>query len=218
MGFFKRITATVTANVDNAIATMENHDAVLEASLADMRRASAKSKARLRRVEADGARLRGKLEQLETARQRWTTRAARHADSDEATALECLKRRRAAAAQRDDCAEALARHDTLVSKLSASIEKIDQRYRELDQTRTLMQTRERAAQAAHTIDAFGDHGVGTNIDDTLERWEARISEYEVDDTTDPDAERFEQTFIDEELRAELREELDALKNSSEESS
>jgi phage shock protein A len=47
MGLFKRISATVSATVGDAVSAMENHDAVVEASLHDMRRASEKAKTRL---------------------------------------------------------------------------------------------------------------------------------------------------------------------------
>ncbi len=76
MGFFKRITATVAANVDSAIATMENHNAVVEASLQELRTAAARSKARLRRIQADGTRLETKLAQLRESAQRWTARGS----------------------------------------------------------------------------------------------------------------------------------------------
>ncbi len=81
-----------------------------------------------------------------------------------------------------------------------------------------MQSRERAAVATQTV-AEAQRFAGTiNIDDTLERWEARIAEFEPADESDPDAERFERSFIDEEQRAELQAELDTLKQSAEDRS
>lgn len=218
MGFFKRITATVAANVDSAIATMENHNAVVEASLQALRTAAARSKARLRRIQADGTRLEAKLAQLRESAQRWTARAVRYADHDEERALECLRRKRAVLVELTTSERALERHRTLVAKLTASIETIDARYRELEQTRTLMQSRERAAVATQTVAEAQRFAGAINIDDTLERWEARIAEFEPADDSDPDAERFEQSFIDEEQRADLQAELETLKQSAEDRS
>mgnify|MGYP003700305147 FL=1 len=218
MGFFKRITATFAANVDSAIATMENHNAVVEASLKELRVAAAKSKARLRRIAADGARLESKLEQLHRSAEQWTARAMRYANSDEDRALECLRRKQAVIDEHTATEQALERHRTLIAKLTASIERIDARYRELEQTRTVMQSRERAAVATRTV-ADAQRFAGTiDIDDTLERWEARIAEFEPDDDPAPDALRFEQSVLDEEQRADLRAELDALKQSAEDRS
>ena len=142
----------------------------------------------------------------------------RYANSDEDRALECLRRKQAAIDEHTATEQALERHRTLIAKLTASIERIDARYRELEQTRTVMQSRERAAVATRTV-ADAQRFAGTiDIDDTLERWEARIAEFEPDDDPAPDALRFEQSLLDEEQRADLRAELDALKRSAEDRS
>ncbi len=218
MGFFKRITATFAANVDSAIATMENHDAVVEASLHELRSAAAKSKARLRRIRADGARLEAKLAESGAAAEQWNTRAIRYADEDENKALECLRRKRTAVDEQAATRQALDSHRTLIAKLTASIERIDARYRELEQTRTVMQSRERAAVATRTVSEAQRFAGTIDIDDTLERWEARIAEFEPDDDPAPEALRFEQSLIDEERHAELQAELATLKQSAEDRS
>ncbi|MGR9089077.1 MAG: PspA/IM30 family protein [Gammaproteobacteria bacterium] len=150
MGIFKRITATVAANVDSGIATMANHNAVVEASLHELRTAGAKFKARLRRVQAD---------------------------SDATKALEYLRRKRAAIIEQTSTEQTLAATRTLIARLAASIEKIDARQREIEQTRTLMQSRERAAVATRTLDEAQRFAGTIDIDDILERWEARIADF-----------------------------------------
>lgn len=218
MGFFKRITATFAANVDSAIATMENHNAVVEASLHELRSAAAKSKARLRRIRADGARLEAKLAELGATLGQWNARALRYADNDDDKALECLRRKRATLDEQTATEQALESHRALIAKLTASIERIDARYRELEQTRTLMQSRERAAVATRTVSEAQRCAGTLDIDDTLERWEARIAEFEPDDDPAPEALRFEQSLIDEEQRADLQAELEILKQSAEDQS
>ena len=140
MSFFKRITTTVAANVDSAVASMENHDAVVEASLNEMRRASAKAKARLNRVTNDGIRLRRKFADLQTTEARWIERAKQYANDDEAKALECLRRKKDCERHLSSCEETIAQHAELESRLNLSIEKIDKRYQDLEQTRTMMRT------------------------------------------------------------------------------
>lgn len=218
MGFFKRITATFAANIDSAIATMENHNAVVEASLNELRGAAAKSKARLRRIRAEGERLEARLAVLHDQAGQWQTRAMRYADDDEERALECLRRKRAVLEESATTARTLESQRSLIAKLSASIERIDARHRELEQTRTLMQSRERAAVATRTVNE-AQRFVGTiDIDDTIERWEARIAEFEPDEDPAPEALRFEQTLIDEEQRADLQAELERMKQSTEDRS
>ena len=63
MSLFKRITATLTTRVGNLVNELENHDAVVESGIAEMRRAYAKAKVRFTRMSAEGERLRRKLEE-----------------------------------------------------------------------------------------------------------------------------------------------------------
>ena len=163
MGFFKRITATVAANVDSAVASMENHDAVVEASLNDMRRASAKAKARLLRVTNDGVRLRRKFADLQTAEARWVERAKQYANDDEAKALECLRRKKDCERHLSSCEETIQQHTELESRLKISIEKIDNRYQDLEQTRTMMRTRQSAADAYRTSELVGNSSNFLNV-------------------------------------------------------
>lgn len=211
MGFFKRITATVAANVDNAVAAMENHDAVVEASLNDMRRASAKAKARLNRVTNDGIRLRRKFADLQNAEERWVERAKQYANDDEAKALECLRRKKDCERHIASCEETIQQHGELESRLKISIEKIDKRYQDLEQTRTMMRTRQSAADAYRSSELVGNPGNFLNVDDTLERWEARITETEMSVGSDIDPNHFEKEFLDDEERVALQIELDELK-------
>lgn len=213
MGFFKRITATVAANVDSAVASMENHDAVVEASLADMRRASAKAKARLNRVTNDGGRLRRKLAELRATEVRWVERAKQYANDDETKALECLRRKNDCHKHISSCEETIAQHAELESRLKASIDKIDKRYQDLQQTRTMMRTRQSAADAFRTSELFSDNANYLSVDDTLERWEARITEAEMGVNSELDPNCFEQEFIEDEERVALQIELDELKQS-----
>ena len=190
---------------------MENHDAVVEASLNDMRRASAKAKARLVRVTNDGVRLRRKFADLQTAESRWVERAKQYANDDEAKALECLRRKKDCERHLMSCEETIRQHTELESRLKISIERIDKRYQDLEQTRTMMRTRQSAADAYRTSELVGNSSYFLNVDDTLERWEARITETEMGIGGDIDPNHFEQEFIDDEERVALQIELDELK-------
>jgi phage shock protein A len=211
VSFFKRITTTVAANVDSAVASMENHDAVVEASLNDMRRASAKAKARLNRVTNDGIRLRRKFADLQTTKARWIERAKQYANDDEAKALECLRRKKDCERHLSSCEETIAQHAELESRLNLSIEKIDKRYQDLEQTRTMMRTRQSAADAYRSSGLVGNSNNFLNVDDTIERWEARITETEMVIGGDIDPNQFEKEFLDDEQRVALQIELDELK-------
>ena len=83
MSFIKRVTATLSANLDQAISRIENHDAVIEAALQDTRDAAARLKVQLGRVRNEGARLREEAEECLMASKRWTERAKSVASDNE---------------------------------------------------------------------------------------------------------------------------------------
>ncbi|MFT4561425.1 MAG: phage shock protein A [Gammaproteobacteria bacterium] len=213
MGLFKRISATVSATVGDAVSAMENHDAVVDASLHDMRRASAKAKARHNRVSNDGARLRRKAAEFRANESRWIDRATQYADDDEEKALECLRRKNDCQRLATSCEETVRQHAELESRLKITIEKIDKRYQDLDQTRTMMRTRQSAADAFRTSEFLCGSNNFLNVDDTVERGEARITETEMGIGNDIEPNHFEKEFLDDEQRIALQIELDELKQS-----
>lgn len=54
MNLISRFSATLMAGVDKTVSQIENHDAVIEASLKESQRAAAQARVRLQRVTRDG--------------------------------------------------------------------------------------------------------------------------------------------------------------------
>lgn len=214
MRLFTRISTTVTAALDRAVGALENHDAVIEASIRDIRRAAAEARARLNRVRAESARMREKREALEASATRWQDRAVTDG-VEEATALECLRRRRDCEAQRTRLAESLAQHESLEQRLVNNIERIEARLAELMRSRDVMRTRQATAEALRSAHTAGERAAMYDIDQTLERWDAQISEAELTLGAEEPEDTLERTFLAEEEHASLAAELDALKRARE---
>ena len=53
MSIIRRLQATISAGLDNAVSQVENHDAVVEAALKDARTAAARARVRLARVQKE---------------------------------------------------------------------------------------------------------------------------------------------------------------------
>jgi phage shock protein A len=207
MSLFKRISATLFSRVDQAVSQIENHDAVIDASIRDARRVAAHAKVRLTRVRNDGQRLRAKLESLRQAEASWTERARACAGTDEDTALECLRRRRVCQRQSQELESTLDRHGELERRLTTEVQDLESRVSDISQQRNLMRTRQSAADALRSINAI-DSTAAIDIDDTFERWEIQITEAELaaghTDTTDNLERQFLKAEDREVLRAELR--------------
>lgn len=214
MSFFKRISATVFARVDESIRQIENHDAVISAAICETRHKAAQAKVRLNRVRADGERLHTRLSDLKASEEKWTQRAREQGDADEETALVCLRRRRDCQQQIRVLEASVEKHQHVESRLIADMEKLEQRVTKITQQRNLMRSRHSAAEVNRCLQEI--EGLGQiDIDDTFERWEMQITEQEFSAGEISLGDDLERRFLDEEERAELKVELKAIKQDKE---
>jgi phage shock protein A len=217
MSIFKRLYTTFSSRVDQLVTEVENHDAVVEATIREARQAVAKSKVRLARLKTDGERLRRRLGELQQAETKWTERARVSAEQDEDRALECLRRRQACQKQIAELREALSKHEELEARLSRDIRNAETRIGEMSQQRQFMRTRQSAAEALNSISGI-DEATTSDLAETFERWDIKVTEAELEAGTAEvyQEDSLEKTFIDAEERETLRAELDELMNKGEE--
>jgi len=216
MSLVTRLTATFSAGLDRLVGEIENHDAVVEAAIRDNRRAYGRARVRLGRMHEESERLRRRREGLQSKSATWRRRAL--ACTEEASAVECLRRAHVLTAEADALADACARHDALAQQLEREIGAVRQRIEALQQRRTQLRSREASADAANRIRAL-ETGTRLDLDDTFERWEVRVTEAEVESELDPAAgyeppaapDRFEAEIVAAEDYAALKAELDALR-------
>ncbi|WP_166805087.1 PspA/IM30 family protein [Nitrosococcus wardiae] len=209
MSFFRRLSASLTARIDQVVAQMENHDAIIEAAIREARQATAKAKVRLARVRSDGERLETKLAELREAEIKWSERARRIAKEDENRALECLRRRRGCQRQRVQLEKARENHQQGEVRLVGDVREAEERVADMTQKRHLMRTRQSAAEALNSITRV-DSRMDGDVADAFERWEVRITEAEYEAGTADFLDSLEQRFADAEEQDALRAELDEL--------
>lgn len=208
MSIFKRLTATLSAQVDQLVGEIENHDAVVAAGIRDARRAYATARVRLARLMRDGERLRERLAALRAERDTWRGRAA--GCDDEQRGLDCLRRARRAAAEADALADTLTRHEATTRRLAADVDGLRRHIEDLEHRRRLMRSRCASADAAARLAAL-DGAPSLDLDDTFERWEIRITESEVTADAGSDADGLAAAFDADEEETALRAELADLK-------
>ena len=217
MSLIRRISTSITSSVDRAVSKVENHDAIINVALRDTQQAAARSRVRLERVRKDGHNLRTRHANLKQAVGRWTERARTIAATDEAKALECLRRRKDCEQQLQNLEDSIEKHDELEARISEQVKKIEARIGEVAQQRNMMRSRQSVADAMRTINNIEGVSYG-EIEDTFDRWEINLGETEVlmgaMSHTDP----LESAFLAEEDTAELRAELEVLLHSDKEDS
>lgn len=212
MKLFSRLSATVLAGVDKTVSHIENHDAVIEASLKETQRAAAKARVRLQRVNRDAEAMHRRQESLKLKVEHWTARAKDNSETDRALALQCLARRKQCLHEEQELQVALAKHAALQEKLTTSIASIEKRAVSMSQQRNQMRSRESTAEALRIINRVDGIENG-GVDDIFERWDMSIIETEISAGTSLDydtVDALEEQFISAETELELENELDAL--------
>ena len=212
MSVFKRITASLHASVDRTVASLENHDAIISATLNESRRAVATAKVRLARVESDGKQQANRIEELENRIETWTSRAKSIGLTDRAKALDCLKHRDTDQRQLEQAQETLVRHQDMEQRMRNKLITLEQRVSDLQRQHAELQSRDTVARATSKLDAI-EHSPSINIDETFDRWEIAIRERELRsdyNSTTHTPVSLDEKFKADEHRETLNLELDAL--------
>lgn len=212
MNIFARITATLTGKLDEMVAHVENHDAVVALALKDTRAATAKAKVRLERVHKDGEAMRKRLQEAMRMERLWENRAKETAAKDEQKALACIARRNQCREQATQLQTALTRHEELEIKLRENVQRMEQRLRDIAQQQNLMRSRQSTADAMRIISKI-EGATDNGIEDTFDRWEMLITETEYSLGHMSDADTLDMSFVKAENTAQLQAELSELLDS-----
>ena len=214
MNFFKRLTTTVTASMDNAVGKLENNDAIIEATIKQTKQAAARTKARINTLRNQQKTYENQLAETQAQHTLWSQRALNLAESDEGKALECL-------ARRNQCQESINRlsirieqQKNLIGDVSENLTKLQLQLDEMSQKHNLMRSRQAVADVNRAV-----RHVSTNetVNDTFERWESLVMENEVieESNFDPLDAEFSKQESDADLLLQLSE-LKAENNKEEE--
>ncbi len=216
MGRIQRWTTGFFSQIDSAVTKIENHDGLVTVAIRDAQEARSRARVQLQRVRKDGAALRQQVVKLKEAETSWHERALRIGKTDEARALECLRRKNQAKEQRAELETQLGEHQKTEAQLGKDIGRIDDRVRELTRQRNLLRTRQSRAEALRLINDGEVFSTG-DLDDILDRWEVKVSTSEFrTDVSLTDDDDLEIGFSSEEETEGLRCELQELLGSTSE--
>lgn len=198
---------SLTSWVDGVLAQIENHEAAVNAAISRIRQSTARARVQLKRVERDQRALREALAKEEDATHLWQHRARKA--EDQQTALECLRRHKAALRRAAALRERLEAHERSHEELSEGIRVLSARLGELTERKNLMRTRQSRAEAAHGV-AYAS-GPICDLEDLFERWESRVGEIEIAAECDAPVDAFESELVTAEEELALVSELEALR-------
>ena len=101
MSIIKRLYTTVSATVDQLVGDIENHDALIAATVRERHKKLAAARVQLKHLQERESRAEQELAELQQKHHQWQQRAQRLANDDEARALVCLQQRQVVTVQID---------------------------------------------------------------------------------------------------------------------
>ena len=209
MNLLKRITTTINASMNDVVGRVEDHDAIIDASVQECRQAAARTRTRLTKMKRDGAQLQSKRNRLVEDISQWEERAIANADLDEEMALNCLKRKQWAETERIRVESMISEHTEIESSLQSRLEQIETRIRDINLKRNSMRSRQSLSEAMQIMEKLDGESSST-VDDTFERWETVLLEREFFTIDECSIDQFEMQFVKQEERESLLQELKSL--------
>jgi len=213
MRIIKRWTTGIVSKVDWMVGQVENHEALVNNALRQARESTARAKVQLNRVRRDGEELRGRINSEGEMVERWRERAKSIAESDEKSAVECLRRSKRSEQLVAQLRIRMVEHEKAEQQLSEDVRKMEEQLSELIEKRNLMRTRQSRAEAVCSV-SNSSNLVSCDLDDVFERWESRVAERELGSSSYVDIDTLEQSFLKSEEEESLRDELKSLTGSN----
>lgn len=213
MRIIKRWTTGIVSKVDWMVGQVENHEALVNNALRQARESTARAKVQLNRVRRDGEELRGRINSEGEMVERWRERAKSIAESDEKSAVECLRRSKRSEQLVAQLRIRMIEHEKAEQQLSEDVRKMEEQLSELIEKRNLMRTRQSRAEAVCSV-SNSSNLVSCDLDDVFERWESRVAERELGSSSYVDIDTLEQSFLKSEEEESLRDELKSLTGSN----
>ncbi len=204
----RRLVASVGASFEQFVNKVENHEAVAESVIRDVRASAAKLKVQMGGVNAQAERLRQRRDTLAEDAGRWRERAKRFATEDEERALECLRRMKRAEAEQAQVVDQLGQYEALCEKLKDRLAAVEARLSDLQLKRTALSSRSARAQ----VMGAADQDAMPDVNAVFDRWEMAVIENEyLGEVVVGESDGLERELDAEEEREQLKAALEELK-------
>lgn len=211
MSLLKRLSITLFSRLDDVVADIENHDALIEAAIKEQSKKIAAAKVQLTHLNRRQNKIQQQSDQLQLDHQRWQSRAIKEATQNDARAMECLQRRNEAQSQIEQLELSRQEYQLAAEKLAKDIKRSENELREVQQKRELLHARQSSAAVLKNIDSTSESNL-KQMEKTFERWEANLCESEIFHDSDPLVDSLEQSYLNEEKQIELKKELEQIKS------
>ncbi|MGZ5278781.1 MAG: PspA/IM30 family protein [Pseudobdellovibrionaceae bacterium] len=177
MNTLKRISASISAQINSMVDQIENHEAVANMALHDIREALMQAKFQIRRVQNEQASFEQRLKEMRKEEERWTERALHSQNENHERAIECVRRLKKTRDEIATLGQQLTEHGNLERQLTEDVRRIENKFEDLKRKRNLLVARESRSQA---LSAVADHENSIQLGSVFERWEKKVLRNEVE--------------------------------------
>lgn len=209
MSLFKRITTTLVSRIDHLAGELENHEALVQATIEKMQRKTAAAKMRLKQIQREMQTIQQDITKNQQQAALWRQRALDVADNEESKALECVSRAQLCDQKIIQLQHACQQYQLNSEQLNKDLGHCEQALADIKQKHKLMRAKQATGEAMQSI-ANNDRMMITDINDTFDRWEMSLNTLDTSIMTDS-VDSLEQAFTEKENKAALQAELAALK-------
>jgi len=208
MNTLKRISTSITAQINTIIDQIENHEAVANVALNDIHEALMNAKIQIKRVQTERHKFQQQLDELKRDEQKWQERALQLRESDHERALECVRRLNRNREESASLLKQLEEHTALERQLERDVRQIESKFEDLKHKRSTLVARQSRAQALKAVTSHNDAADATGV---FDRWEQKIMRYDASaELLAEPTDSFASEFENEEKKAELEEILKSL--------
>ncbi len=177
MNSIKRLCITMNAHINTMIDQVENHEAVAEAALTEIREALSNTKYQLVRLQNEQKEMLNRHLNLQSVEIKWRERAIQAGADNHERAIECMRRLKNIQVELASLANVLTDHRKLEQALVNDVRGIEDKFEELKRRRNSLAARESRAEALQSINR---HESQLSLGGAFERWERTIMRSEVD--------------------------------------
>ncbi|MGE4131055.1 MAG: PspA/IM30 family protein [Bdellovibrionales bacterium] len=177
MGSIKRLVATVTAQFNDIVDQIENHEAVAASAIKRFRTQVHEAKVQVRLLEREWKHAQDYHAKCVKEADLWRARAKSYAESDKEKALECVRRFKSWSQEVEFWQKKNVELGSQVQELRKTLLTIESREQELKLEFQKYVARDRTATIASTSASPG--ATDESVQDVFRRWDERLTKKEV---------------------------------------
>jgi phage shock protein A len=209
MNALKRLLLSIKHQLGEIVDELENHEAVATAAIEDLVALGARMRVQAGQADRRLGLIAAEMERQQTEASLWSTRAVEIRETDEARALECVRRYRRAeqAVERLRQQQAETRH--LRERIDADLDRHAAKLADLKHKKEVLLSRQTQMESEEVLNTFGQKKVRADLE-VFDRWEDRLAAAGLPDEEasllteeDPFASEFDRAEEEAALRATL---------------